>query len=91
MAFIRIQKVNGRYYASKVHSFRNEQGKVRQNTLESYGRVDCSFIRRFFRRGPTQADVDRAVRRRRRQVARTRKAAGAAEAQPPDTPSLSSK
>jgi len=61
MAFIRIQKVNGRYYASKVHSFRNEQGKVRQNTLESYGRVDCSFIRRFFRRGPTQADVDRAA------------------------------
>jgi len=62
MAFIRLQKINGRYYASKIHSFRNEEGKVRQKTLESYGRVEYSRVRRFFRRGPTQADIDRAIK-----------------------------
>lgn len=63
MAFVRLKKVSGHYYASKVESYRNEQGKVRQRTLENYGRVDRGFIRRLLNRRPSQGELNRTVER----------------------------
>jgi len=62
MAFVRLTKANGKYYASKVESYRNEQGKVRQRTLERYGRVKPSLLRRLFKRRPSKAQVERVVK-----------------------------
>lgn len=62
MAFVRLTKASGKYYASKVESYRDEEGKVRQRTLERYGRVQRSFLRRLFNRRPSKAEVERVVK-----------------------------
>ena len=61
MAFVRLKKVSDRYYASKVESYR-EEGKVKQRTLENYGRVQRSFVRRLLKRKPSKAEVEKTVK-----------------------------
>lgn len=62
MSFVRLRKAKGKYYASKVESYRNEEGKVRQKTLASYGRVRRGLLRRLFNRRPSKAEVERVVK-----------------------------
>ena len=62
MAFVRLKKVHGLYYAMKVESYRNEDGKVRQRILVNYGRVYCGRIRRLFNRKPSARAIRRTVR-----------------------------
>ncbi len=63
MAFTRLKKVHGHYYASMVESYRNEQGKVRQRILQNYGRVECGLVRRLLRCKPSQLELGRTVQR----------------------------
>jgi len=62
MAFVRLTKASGKYYAYKVESYRNEEGKTRQRTLERYGRVERGLVRRLLRRRPSKAEVERVVK-----------------------------
>lgn len=60
MSFVRLRKVDSKYYASLVENHR-EGKKVRQKVLQNYGRVRRSFIRRVFDLKPTQREIDRTV------------------------------
>lgn len=62
MAFTRLKKVGHYYYVCRVESYRNEEGKVRQRTLENYGRVKLSRVRQLFGRKPSEAEIERTIR-----------------------------
>lgn len=60
MAFVRLRKVDGKYYASLVHNKRDGK-KVCQQVLQNYGRVHRGLFRRLLKRKPSKMEIDRAV------------------------------
>lgn len=65
MAFLKVGKVNGEYYVRTVESYRDETGKGRTRTVQSYGRVKRGPIRRMFDWKPSNRQVQRQLRKHR--------------------------
>ena len=63
MAFLRLDKVNGEYYARTVESYRDKTGRGKTRTLQSYGRVKRSSMRRMFDWKPSKRQVQRQLRK----------------------------
>lgn len=63
MAFLRVGKVKGEYYARTVESYRDESGKGRTRTLQSHGRIKRSPMRRMFDWKPSKRQVQRQLRK----------------------------
>lgn len=65
MAFLKVNKVNGEYYARTVESYRDENGRVRTRTVQSYGKIKRGLIRHMFDWKPSKWQIQRQLRKHR--------------------------